>query len=127
MACFYGQHLTEGVAEGMCCFHALTLMRPHPHFSCTIFMLGQDYADKYTAARDAYIDAAEALKLATGPYKASRDAYVAASKSFFATILFFCTCCTPRRADDVPFGGWRGNGAHQPRLPFPALVAVLPW
>ena len=40
----------------------------------------QDYADKYTAARDAYIDAAEALKLATGPYKASRDAYVAASK-----------------------------------------------
>jgi ABC-type transporter lipoprotein component MlaA len=40
----------------------------------------QDYADKYTAARDTYIDAAEALKLATGPYKASRDAYVAASK-----------------------------------------------
>ena len=40
----------------------------------------QDYADKYTAARDTYIEAAEALKLATGPYKASRDAYVAASK-----------------------------------------------
>ncbi len=40
----------------------------------------QDYADKYTAARDTYIDAAEALKLATGPYKASRDAYVAASE-----------------------------------------------
>ena len=41
----------------------------------------QDYADKYTAARDTYIEAAEALKLATGPYKASRDAYVAASAS----------------------------------------------
>lgn len=44
----------------------------------------QDYADKYTAARDTYIDAAEALKLATGPYKASRDAYVAASKFMLA-------------------------------------------
>ena len=31
-------------------------------------------------AGDAYVSAAEALKLATGPYKASRDAYVAASK-----------------------------------------------
>ena len=30
-------------------------------------------------AGDAYVSAAEALKLATGPYKASRDAYVAAS------------------------------------------------
>lgn len=53
----------------------------------TVPLLQQDYADKYTAARDAYIDAAEALKLATGPYKASRDAYVAASKSIDACTI----------------------------------------
>ncbi len=46
----------------------------------------QDYADKYTAARDAYITAAEALKLATGPYKASRDAYVAATATYTKTM-----------------------------------------
>ncbi|EKX36958.1 hypothetical protein GUITHDRAFT_155075 [Guillardia theta CCMP2712] len=42
----------------------------------------QDYADKYTEARDAYITAAEALKLATGPYQAARDAYVAATATY---------------------------------------------
>jgi len=32
--------------------------------------------------RDAYLKAANELKLATGPYKAARDAYVAASATF---------------------------------------------
>mmetsp|Transcript_83544 Transcript_83544/g.223611 ORF Transcript_83544/g.223611 Transcript_83544/m.223611 type:complete len:85 (-) Transcript_83544:151-405(-) len=41
-----------------------------------------DYAQKYTEARDAYLQAAEALKLATGPYKAARDAYVAAAATY---------------------------------------------
>jgi hypothetical protein len=53
---------------------------------CPIPLSSQDYADKYTAARDSYIEAAEALKLATGPYKASRDAYVAATATYTKTM-----------------------------------------
>ena len=37
-----------------------------------------DYSSQYVQARDTYLEAAKALKMATGPYKASRDAYVAA-------------------------------------------------
>ena len=39
----------------------------------------EDYATTYRATRDAYLKAANELKLATGPYKAARDAYVAAT------------------------------------------------
>jgi len=38
----------------------------------------EDYAGTYRETRDAYLKAANELKLATGPYKAARDAYVAA-------------------------------------------------
>jgi ABC-type transporter lipoprotein component MlaA len=38
----------------------------------------KDYAHQYTQMRDTYLQAAKALKMASGPYKASRDAYVAA-------------------------------------------------
>ena len=40
----------------------------------------EDYAGTYRETRNAYLKAANQLKLATGPYKASRDAYVAASE-----------------------------------------------
>ena len=36
----------------------------------------------YVETRDTYLAAAQALKLATGPYKASRDAYVAATATY---------------------------------------------
>lgn len=39
-----------------------------------------DYQNQYETARTSYLDAAKALKMATGPYKASRDAYVAAGR-----------------------------------------------
>lgn len=38
----------------------------------------QDYSSQYEQARDKYLEAAKALKMATGPYQATRDAYVAA-------------------------------------------------
>jgi hypothetical protein len=47
---------------------------------CTFFL--QDYATTYRATRDAYLKAANELKLATGPYKAARDAYVAATATY---------------------------------------------
>jgi hypothetical protein len=37
-----------------------------------------DYSRQYETARSTYLEAAKALKMATGPYKATRDAYVAA-------------------------------------------------
>ena len=40
------------------------------------------YATTYRATRDAYLKAANELKLATGPYKAARDAYVAATATY---------------------------------------------
>ena len=49
-----------------------------------------DYATTFRATRDAYLKAANELKLATGPYKAARDAYVAgtpSSVSFFRLSL----------------------------------------
>ncbi len=46
------------------------------------FDLEADYAKPYTASRDTYLNAAAALKLATGPYKAARDAYVAATATY---------------------------------------------
>jgi hypothetical protein len=39
-------------------------------------------ATTYRATRDAYLKAANELKLATGPYKAARDAYVAATATY---------------------------------------------
>ena len=42
----------------------------------------EDYATEYEARRTTYLDAANALKLATGPYKAARDAYVAATATY---------------------------------------------
>ena len=42
----------------------------------------EDYASTYRATRDAYLKAANELKLATGPYKAARDAYVAATATY---------------------------------------------
>ena len=42
----------------------------------------EDYATTYRATRDAYLKAANELKLATGPYKAARDAYVAATATY---------------------------------------------
>ena len=42
----------------------------------------EDYATTYRVTRDAYLKAANELKLATGPYKAARDAYVAATDTY---------------------------------------------
>jgi hypothetical protein len=47
---------------------------------CTYFP--QDYAGTYRETRNAYLKAANQLKLATGPYKAARDAYVAATATY---------------------------------------------
>ena len=46
----------------------------------------EDYATTYRATRDAYLKAANELKLATGPYKASRDAYVTAVQTYVSTL-----------------------------------------
>ena len=46
-----------------------------------MFDLGE-YATTYRATRDAYLKAANELKLATGPYKAARDAYVAGTATY---------------------------------------------
>ena len=46
------------------------------------FDLERDYAAPYTTSRNHYLQAAAALKLATGPYKAARDAYVAATATY---------------------------------------------
>lgn len=40
----------------------------------------EDYATTYRASRDAYLKAANELKLATGPFKAARDARIANEK-----------------------------------------------
>ena len=50
-------------------------------YTTTAFDL-EDYATTYRATRDAYLKAANELKLATGPYKAARDAYVAATATY---------------------------------------------
>jgi hypothetical protein len=50
-------------------------------YSASAFDL-EDYATTYRATRDAYLKAANELKLATGPYKAARDAYVAATATY---------------------------------------------
>ena len=50
-------------------------------YTATAFDL-EDYATTYRATRDAYLKAANELKLATGPYKAARDAYVAATATY---------------------------------------------
>ena len=42
----------------------------------------EQYAITYRSKRDAYIKAANELKLATGPYKAARDAYVVATATY---------------------------------------------
>ena len=42
----------------------------------------EEYHNTYKGARDAYLKAANELKLATGPYKAARDAYVAATATY---------------------------------------------
>ena len=39
-------------------------------------------ATTYRATRDAYLKAANELKLATGPYKAARDTYVAGTATY---------------------------------------------
>ena len=53
----------------------------------------KDYAHQYIQMRDTYLEAAKALKMASGPYKASRDAYVAAG---------VCPGCTRARAHSPP-------------------------
>ena len=52
-----------------------------PEMFALLFDL-EDYATTYRATRDAYLKAANELKLATGPYKAARDAYVAATATY---------------------------------------------
>jgi hypothetical protein len=46
------------------------------------FDLVSDYATTYDTARATYLADAQALKVATGPYKAARDAYVAATATY---------------------------------------------
>tara|TARA_B110000977_G_scaffold183124_1_gene245474 strand:+ start:2314 stop:2724 length:411 start_codon:yes stop_codon:yes gene_type:complete len=63
-------------------------------YTATAFDL-EDYATTYRATRDAYLKAANELKLATGPYKAARDAYVAATATYTKSLY------ERRRLDDV--------------------------
>jgi hypothetical protein len=51
-------------------------------FSLLSFNLVTGYAEPYDTARTTYLNDAEALKKATGPYKAARDAYVAATATY---------------------------------------------
>ena len=58
-----------------------------PSISASLQTLGRVSAwltllPTYCATRDAYLKAANELKLATGPYKAARDAYVAATTTY---------------------------------------------
>ena len=55
----------------------------------------EDYATTYRATRDAYLKAANELKLATGPYKAARDAYVAATATYttYTDLPYIVTEC----------------------------------
>ena len=70
----------QAVRRG-CCIKVYYLF-PYVWFLtfCKFFL--QDYATTYRATRDAYLKAANELKLATGPYKAARDAYVAATATY---------------------------------------------
>jgi hypothetical protein len=52
-----------------------------PEMIAKLFDL-EDYAGTYRETRNAYLKAANQLKLATGPYKAARDAYVAATATY---------------------------------------------
>ena len=54
---------------------------PHLQMLSKLFDL-EDYAGTYRETRNAYLKAANQLKLATGPYKAARDAYVAATATY---------------------------------------------
>ena len=60
---------------------ALTLLPCFPKMIAKLFDL-EDYAGTYRETRNAYLKAANQLKLATGPYKAARDAYVAATATY---------------------------------------------
>jgi hypothetical protein len=56
----------------------------------------EDYATTYRATRDAYLKAANELKLATGPYKAARDAYVAATSTYTKSLYeYICSLTAP--------------------------------
>mmetsp|Transcript_56203 Transcript_56203/g.131669 ORF Transcript_56203/g.131669 Transcript_56203/m.131669 type:complete len:83 (+) Transcript_56203:23-271(+) len=63
-------------------FQSLNLQAGAPEQSLENDFSLSEYAQAYTDARTAYLEAAEALKLASGPYKASRDAYVAAAATY---------------------------------------------
>lgn len=46
----------------------------------------EDYATTYRATRDAYLKAANEMKLATGPYKSARNAYQNATQDFIKSL-----------------------------------------
>ena len=46
----------------------------------------EDYATTYRATRDAYLKAANEMKLASGPYKAARDGYKQAAYNYIRTL-----------------------------------------
>lgn len=46
----------------------------------------EDYATTYRATRDAYLKAANELKLATGPYKAAQNSYFQAVETYISTL-----------------------------------------
>ena len=50
--------------------------------SSSAFNLVSGYATPYDQARATYLQDAQSLKEATGPYKAARDAYVAATATY---------------------------------------------
>eukprot|EP00960_Hanusia_phi_P045771 757427-Hanusia_phi.AAC.2 len=67
----------------------------------------QDYASQYEQARSDYLKAAQAVKMATGPYEAARDAYVAAGVFLWHHLslltimqpLHTPSLCTPKKVD----------------------------
>ena len=85
----------------------------------------EDYATTYRATRDAYLKAANELKLATGPYKAARDAYVAATATFGSAAVGRRVCTRQRFCWSFYVEEWSGaattktnpsKGGEQDRL-----------
>mmetsp|Transcript_9367 Transcript_9367/g.21880 ORF Transcript_9367/g.21880 Transcript_9367/m.21880 type:complete len:150 (+) Transcript_9367:102-551(+) len=77
-----GRDREEGVGKGVIFVACPLTLSPHsPEMIAKLFDL-EDYAGTYRETRNAYLKAANQLKLATGPYKAARDAYVAATATY---------------------------------------------
>jgi hypothetical protein len=79
--CFFLALQSVSLVSGKCARSGLLTLYPILQMLAKLFDL-EDYAGTYRETRNAYLKAANQLKLATGPYKAARDAYVAATATY---------------------------------------------